>query len=273
MSKKHSLLLATVSALVIAGSPVLAQNDANVTIVKPAGETAVENAAEATGNAVENAADATGNALQDAGQATENAAENAAQATENAAENAAQATENAAENAAQATENAAEATGNAVENAAESAGDAVDADVTVTEVDAAPAEGTPIEGQIFDQSADTFLASTLMDATVVNPAGDSIGDVNDMVVNSDGTIQGVVIGVGGFLGIGEKDVAIELDRLDITETDDELTFMLNATEEELKAAPEFVSAEEQRDAVEADAAAGAAMTPATTTTTTTTPAQ
>ena len=131
--------------------------------------------------------------------------------------------------------------------------EAVDVDVDVVG-EPEVAEGTPVEGQMFDQSPDTFLASTLMDADVQSSTGEDIGEVNDMVISADGTLTGVVIGVGGFLGIGEKDVAIAFDRIEILQEaeGDDLTFVLNATEDELDAAPAFrtrddIRAEESLD--------------------------
>ena len=121
-----------------------------------------------------------------------------------------------------------------------------------TDTDAAPVEGDavvaeeaevvqPVEGQIFEQSTDQVLGSTLLDATVVSPEGETIGDVTDMVVSADGQVTGVVIGVGGFLGIGEREVAVEYGTIEVRQLEgtDDLTFVLNATREELEAAPEF----------------------------------
>ncbi|WP_420391341.1 PRC-barrel domain-containing protein [Acuticoccus sp.] len=147
-----------------------------------------------------------------------------------------------------------------------------DAEVTVvepTEVETEEvAEGTPVAGQIFEQSPDTYLASTMMDAVIMNAADEEIGDVNDMVLGADGQVEGVVIGVGGFLGVGEKNVAIELSRLEISEEENgELTFMLDATAEELEAAPAFVTAEEERREAEASAARNMPGTMSTPTTT------
>ena len=127
-----------------------------------------------------------------------------------------------------------------IDEGAEPAGD----DAAVVEGDAAPVEGAevaqPVEGQIFEQSADQVLGSTLLDATVASPEGETIGDVADMVVSSDGQITGVVIGVGGFLGIGEREVAVEFDQIEISEDEGgTITFVLNATREQLEAAPEF----------------------------------
>jgi sporulation protein YlmC with PRC-barrel domain len=67
-------------------------------------------------------------------------------------------------------------------------------------------------------SADQILASRLMGETIYTSneadAG-SLGDVNDLVLSKDGRVQAVVIGVGGFLGIGDKNVAVPFDRLQI----------------------------------------------------------
>jgi sporulation protein YlmC with PRC-barrel domain len=147
------------------------------------------------------------------------------------------------------------------------------------EVQTQPAEGQPVPGQMFQQSANQFLGSTLMDATVQSTEGENIGEVNDIVVNSNGTIEGVVIGVGGFLGIGERDVAVRLDQITIQQQEgdaDDLTFVLNATREELEDAPPFQTQEDQQaEQAAQDAAAGAgtgAATGAGGTVTTTDPA-
>lgn len=64
------------------------------------------------------------------------------------------------------------------------------------------------------QEGSQLLGSGLMGADVQGPDGESIGTVDDLVLDTDGQIQAVVVGVGGFLGIGAKDVAIMNDRLE-----------------------------------------------------------
>ena len=68
--------------------------------------------------------------------------------------------------------------------------------------------------------------------------------MNDLVIKPTGEIEAVVVGVGGFIGIGEKDVAIALNRFTMEPTPDFATtkLVLNATKEELQAAPAFKSA-------------------------------
>ena len=53
-----------------------------------------------------------------------------------------------------------------------------------------------------------YRASKLVGVNIYNSDNQSIGEVSDLVVDKDGAVQAVVIGVGGFLGIGEKSVAL-----------------------------------------------------------------
>ena len=70
---------------------------------------------------------------------------------------------------------------------------------------------------------------------VYTPAKDKIGTIDDVIVSDDGQIQAFVIGVGGFLGMGEKDVIIDLDQL--TQDGDHLK--VNMTKEQIGALPDF----------------------------------
>jgi len=90
--------------------------------------------------------------------------------------------------------------------------------------------------------ADGHLASNLIGESVYNGAGDdaeSIGDINDLVIGPDGAIQAVVIGVGGFLGIGQKDVAIEYNLIEWAERDNDRYAVVETTADALKAQEEF----------------------------------
>ncbi|MCP4384041.1 MAG: PRC-barrel domain containing protein [Hyphomicrobiales bacterium] len=93
--------------------------------------------------------------------------------------------------------------------------------------------------------AEGHLASNLIGETVYNGIGDeaeSIGDVNDIVINSDGKVEALVIGVGGFLGIGEKDVAIEYGLAKISMADNFEVLVVETTAEALEAQEDFDSA-------------------------------
>jgi len=68
-------------------------------------------------------------------------------------------------------------------------------------------------GFVTYQQADQLLGSGLMNANVRGADNENIGTVSDLVLDRDGQIVAVVVGVGGFLGIGQKNVAIAEDQL------------------------------------------------------------
>src|SRR5262245_1238343 len=119
-----------------------------------------------------------------------------------------------------------------------------------TKADKAQVAKAP-EGVISLQSEDTFLTSDLTGATVYSPQDEAIGDVNDVIVSREGKVDGLVVGVGGFLGIGEKNVAIEMSKIKLTETDAGIKLVMDANKDELAAAPEFKS----KTAMKAESAA------------------
>lgn len=101
------------------------------------------------------------------------------------------------------------------------------------------ADGAVTEATV---SATGHLASNLIGETVYNGTGDdaeNVGEVNDLVVNADGQVDAIVIGVGGFLGIGEKDVAVDYDTIDWAERDGDRWIVISATTDQLKELPEF----------------------------------
>ena len=112
----------------------------------------------------------------------------------------------------------------------------------------AEADQAADDGMFFVYEEDNQYRSTkLVGHTVVNSQDETLGDINDLVISSEGDFEGVIIGVGGFLGIGEKNVGVRFDDLTITENVEagDLKLTLNTTRDELENAPEFVTKEEQ----------------------------
>ena len=107
---------------------------------------------------------------------------------------------------------------------------------------AATVAAAPDKVFIDKQAAEDRLASNWIGQTIYNQANESVGDVNDLLIDKDGKIAAVIIGVGGFLGIGEKNVAISFESIQSsTDENGNLKFMVSATKEELDAAPEFMT--------------------------------
>ena len=58
-----------------------------------------------------------------------------------------------------------------------------------------------------------WRASELVGVNVYNDANEKIGDINDVILDKAGKVENVILGVGGFLGMGEHYVAVGNDKL------------------------------------------------------------
>jgi sporulation protein YlmC with PRC-barrel domain len=97
------------------------------------------------------------------------------------------------------------------------------------------------------QSADQRRSSKIVGQPVYNAAGERIGDVNELILASDGKVESAVIGVGGFLGLGEKLVAVSYGELKIADDPNgSPRITLNSTKEALETAPDYKYAEDRR---------------------------
>jgi sporulation protein YlmC with PRC-barrel domain len=78
----------------------------------------------------------------------------------------------------------------------------------------APSPQTRAGGLVTQLQSDQWQASKLEGLNVYSSNnGDKIGDINELIFDSSGKVQAVVIGVGGYLGIGERDVAVPFDQI------------------------------------------------------------
>ena len=129
------------------------------------------------------------------------------------------------------------------------------------------------------QSEDQISANTYIGQAVYNSADESIGKISDLIMEKSGGIDAAIIGVGGFLGIGEKWVAVPFEKIAITQVPDSEDVKLTTTEtaESLQAAPEFKTKAQQVAERQANTPVDTSTTSSTTTTgtapTTTQPAE
>jgi hypothetical protein len=84
------------------------------------------------------------------------------------------------------------------------------------EKSAAPARETTATTEKMDLKG-TWRSSKLMGLDVYNRADEKLGDINEVLLDKDGKVKAVVIGVGGFLGMGEHDIAVSMDKLKLME--------------------------------------------------------
>ncbi len=103
---------------------------------------------------------------------------------------------------------------------------------------AAPAAGHQI---ITEQKADQLLFSKFKGTDVVGAANEKIGSISDVLFDKDGKVLAYVIGVGGFLGIGAKDVALNPASFQLQAATDResMKLKLSMSKEELQQAAEF----------------------------------
>lgn len=87
------------------------------------------------------------------------------------------------------------------------------------------------------QGAANLTASTLMGADLHSTRGEDLGEVSDVVLNAEGGSSYLVVSHGGFLGMGDKEIAIPFDSAKISRDGD--IVYVNMTEEQLEKAPSF----------------------------------
>ena len=86
---------------------------------------------------------------------------------------------------------------------------------TTRPADTAPraVQQSAAQGAFFEMKAGQWRATKLTGLPVYNTNNERIGDVNELIVSRDGKVEAVVIGVGGFLGIGEHLAAVPFDQV------------------------------------------------------------
>ncbi|MEQ1769764.1 MAG: PRC-barrel domain-containing protein [Devosia sp.] len=134
-----------------------------------------------------------------------------------------------------------------------------------------PATRTPLDVLAGYTVVDSdLLVSRIINAPVYDSeAADAqqLGTINDLILSQSGDVAAVVIGVGGFLGLGEKQVAVDFTALQkVVASDNTERFVLATTVENLTNAPDYQvvdDASPDTDATTSDpAAASSAMSSA-----------
>ncbi|ORE98001.1 PRC-barrel domain-containing protein [Aurantimonas sp. 22II-16-19i] len=170
---------------------------------------------------------AAGSAMSGTASDTEQAANSAGQAMDNAGDQ----VEQTAENTGQAIGNAADRTQQAAQNTMDTEGDA-----TTT----ASTGGDQRQGMTRVSDDEQLTADDLMGTTVYGPNDQSVGDIGDIALNADGQVDAVIVDVGGFLGIGEKPVAVGMDNLTFMRDQSGTMYLYTQfTEDQLDNAPEY----------------------------------
>lgn len=104
-------------------------------------------------------------------------------------------------------------------------------------------------GELFiaEQQQNAVLADEIIGTTVRTANGESVGDVQDLLLSENNGVEAILIGVGGFLGMGEKTVAINYQEVQRSRTEDgTLELVLSTDRAALENAPEFTSRDQMQ---------------------------
>jgi sporulation protein YlmC with PRC-barrel domain len=109
---------------------------------------------------------------------------------------------------------------------------------------ASPSAPTSPDGMKFYSSQPGQMrASKLIGINIKNNANETVGEINELILDKDGKIAAVVVGVGGFLGMGQHEVAMDYKSLNVKYDPNAMTdagattVTVDATKDSLKAAP------------------------------------
>ncbi len=92
---------------------------------------------------------------------------------------------------------------------------------------------------VTQQGADQFLASKFRGTDVLGPDNRKIGDVSDILFDQSGKVDAFVVSVGGFLGMGSKEVAMAPDSFQVSKEGETLKLKTSLTKDQLKQAANF----------------------------------
>jgi sporulation protein YlmC with PRC-barrel domain len=92
------------------------------------------------------------------------------------------------------------------------------------------------------QGEDQVRADKVIGAKVTNAENENVGSVSDLLLDKNGQVVGMILSVGGFLGIGEKHVALSWDKIKLE--DDGKKVVIDMTKDQIANAPKFVTREE-----------------------------
>lgn len=90
-----------------------------------------------------------------------------------------------------------------------------------------------------DIPAESVTVTDWYKQNVYDPQDNKVGEVMDVLLDKSGRVTALIVGVGGFLGAGEKDVAVPFTAVQVSKKNNQWRLVMNATKDTLKSAPGF----------------------------------
>jgi sporulation protein YlmC with PRC-barrel domain len=97
-------------------------------------------------------------------------------------------------------------------------------------------KGLPHAEALATIPASTTTVTNYYKQNVYDPSDSKIGEIRDVLLGRDGKVAAFIVSVGGFLGAGEKDVAVPFNAVSAAEKNGSWYLTMNATKDALKAA-------------------------------------
>ncbi|WBJ98785.1 PRC-barrel domain-containing protein [Methylocystis parvus] len=107
-----------------------------------------------------------------------------------------------------------------------------------TKMTMAPASTTTTEF-LSTIPSNALLVSNIYDRNVYDAGENKLGEIKDIVIDRSGTIGAVIVSVGGFLGVGDKDVAVAFEAVNISQRNNKTWLSMNTTKAALMSATGF----------------------------------
>jgi len=121
----------------------------------------------------------------------------------------------------------------------------------------ASAERTVSTGD-FDKNGN-ISGNALLGTKVKNSNNETVGSIDDVYIDKDGSIKMVIVSVGGFLGVGSKAVAVKWSDVEYGKDNDSLKLTTNLTKDQLKGMTDFTASERRKPAPATETSSAPAM--------------
>jgi sporulation protein YlmC with PRC-barrel domain len=92
-------------------------------------------------------------------------------------------------------------------------------------------------GKVLTSVPEAVTVTDYYKQNVYDPSDQKIGEIKDVLITKDGKVGAFIVGVGGFVGMGEKDVAVPFEDIKGTKKNDKWYLTMQANKDELKNAP------------------------------------
>jgi sporulation protein YlmC with PRC-barrel domain len=92
-------------------------------------------------------------------------------------------------------------------------------------------------GKVLTSVPEAVTVTDYYKQNVYDHSDQKIGEIKDVLITKDGKVGAFIVAVGGFVGMGEKDVAVPFEDVKGTKKNDKWYLTMQANKDELKSAP------------------------------------